>query len=283
MIEIRPTDASAEGLAAVAALLQRCFPRAAQLSAAYLAWTYRDNPEGRALAWDAWDGRRLVAHVSATPMRARIEGCVERALLIQHVATERDLEGRGLFQALARRALEQGSSQGFGHAIGLANANSRFALAERLDFRMIRPLDVRIGLGARPLPQRSTPPSWERVWEPHTLAWRLARPDRPYRASIRRGRARILCASGYPGILADLGAHPVDALPPGLPAPPALAFGRVWIGLDGDLQWGRRAYAPLPPALRPAPLHFLFRDLRASGRSLDGARLRVSALDFDAY
>jgi predicted N-acetyltransferase YhbS len=283
MIQLRPTDASAEGLAAVAALLQRCFARASQLSAAYLAWTYRDNPEGRALAWDAWDGARLVAHVSATPMRARVEGGVERALLIQHVATERDFEGRGLFTALVRRALEEGSGQGFGHAIGLANANSRFALAERLEFRMIRPLDVRIGVGARPLPQRSTPPAWERVWEPRALAWRLARPDRPYRASVRRGRARILCASGYPGVLADLGAHPLDALPPGLPAPPALAFGRVWIGLDPDLAWGRRGYAPLPAALRPAPLHFMFRDLRSSERSLDGARLRVAALDFDAY
>jgi hypothetical protein len=30
-------------------------------------------------------------------------------------------------------------------------------------------------------------------------------------------------------------------------------------------------------------LHFIFRDLRSEGRSPDRARLRVAALDFDAY
>jgi GNAT superfamily N-acetyltransferase len=283
MIEIRPTDASAEGLETVAALLRRRFPRAGHLSAAYLAWTYRQNPEGHALAFDAWDGPMLVAHFAATPMRARIEGSDERGLLTQHAATEPGFEGRGLFKALVERALVEGAAQGFGHAIALANASSRFAFVERLGFQPMRPLDVRIGVGAGPEPRRRSEASWERVWEPRTLAWRLARPDRPYRAAVRNRRARILCASGYPGILADLGAHAADALPGGLPPPRRAAPLRVWIGLDPDLDWSGRAYAPLPPALRPAPLHFIFRDLRSAGRSPDRARLRVAALDFDAY
>ncbi len=283
MIEIRPTDSSSEGLESVAALLRRRFPRAAHLSAAYLAWTYWDNPDGRAFAWDAWEGARLVSHVSATPMRVRVEGSEERALLIQHVATEGSFEGRGLFKALVQRALAEGSGRGFGHAVGLANANSRFALVERLGFQRIGPLDVRIGVGPRPEPQQRTTASWERIWEPRSLAWRLARPDRPYRAAVRNARARILCTSGYPGILADLGTHPADALPRGLPPPRKSAPLRVWIGLDPDLEWRGRAYVGLPPALRPAPLHFIFRDLRSEGRSPDRARLRVAALDFDAY
>jgi hypothetical protein len=35
--------------------------------------------------------------------------------------------------------------------------------------------------------------------------------------------------------------------------------------------------------LRPAPLHFAFRDLRGFDRSPDPATLRIQALDFDAY
>jgi len=283
VIEIRPTEHSADGLECVAAMLRRRFPRATHVSAAYLAWTYRDNPEGPACAWDAWERDRLVAHVSATPMRARLEGREERAVLIQHVATERGFEGRGLFKTLVARALAQSVEHGVGHAIGLANANSRFALAERLDFQLIRPLDVRIGIGPGPAPSERSAASWERVWEPHTLAWRLARPDLPYRAVVRRGRARILCASGTPGILADLGAFPAEALPPGLATARVGAGARVWIGLDPDFDWRRRVYVPLPPALRPAPLHFMFRDLRGERRSPDASRLRVAALDFDAW
>jgi predicted N-acetyltransferase YhbS len=283
MIEIRPTDVSDEGLAPVAALLRRRFPRAAQITAEYLAWTYRDNPDGAAFAFDAVEDGRVVAHFAATPMRARLLGGEERGLLTQHAATEPGHEGRGLFQGLVRRALAAGAEQGFGHAIALANARSRFAFVERLGFAMVRPLDVRVGAGPAPEPRRRSTASWERVWDECSLAWRLARPDRPYRAVVRGARARVLCASGYPGILAELASLPAGQLPPGMPRPRGVAPLRVWLGLDPDLDWRARAYLPLPPALRPAPLHFTFRDLRERGRVPDAARLRVAALDFDAY
>ncbi len=283
MIDVRRTLTTPEGLAPVAALLRRRFPRARHLSAEYLAWTYRHNPEGSAFAFDAWDASRLVAHFAATPLRGRVEGIDERGLLTQHAATDRGFEGRGLFKALVERALAEAAGRGFGHAIALANANSLFAFVERLGFHPVRPLDVRIGIGRPPEPGARSQSSWERVWDPRSLAWRLARPDRPYRASVRGARARILCASGYPAILADLGSLPADAVPAGLPEPPGLAPLRVWIGLDADLDWAGRAYAPLPRSLRPAPLHFTFRDLRGEARVPDPARLRVAGLDFDAY
>lgn len=283
MIEIRRTVTTPEGLAPVAALLRRRFPRAAHLSRDYLAWTYRHHPEGSAFAFDAWDGERLVAHFAATPLRARVDGIEERGLLTQHAATEPGYEGRGLFKGLVEQALGEAAERGFGHAIALANANSLFAFVERLAFHPIRPLDVRIGLGRPPEPRARSQGSWERVWDARTLAWRLTRPDRPYRAAVRGARARILCASGYPAILADLGSQPTELLPAGIAPPPRAAFLRVWLGLDADLDWAGRAYAPLPASLRPAPLHFTFRDLRREGRRPDPARLRVAGLDFDAY
>lgn len=283
MIEIRPTDTSAAGLEPVAALLRRRFPRAAQVSAAYLGWTYRENPEGPAFAFDACDGERLVAHFAATPLRARVEGTLEPGLLTQHAATEVGFESLGLFQALVQRALAAGAERGFGHAIALANAHSRFAFAERLGFRMIRPLEVRIGIGPGPEPAGYSATSWERVWDARSLGWRLARPDRPYRAVVRGTRARVLCASGYPGIQAELCSLPAAELPAGLPPPPRFPGLRVWLGLDPDLRWAWRAFAPVPAALRPAPLHFAFRDLRGGDRAPDAARLRVAAIDFDAY
>ena len=283
MIEIRPSDASPQGLAAVAALLRGRFPRAAQITAPYLAWTYRESPEGPALAFDAREGKRLVAHFAATPLRARVGGRLERGLLTQHAATAAGFERRGLFQALVERTLAEGAAAGFGHAIALANANSRFAFVERLGFRELRALEVRVGIGRGPQPARRSPASWERVWDARSLAWRLARPDRPYRAAVRGDAARILCASGYPGIQAELARVATADLPGGLPPAPRTAPLRVWLGLDPDLRWRGRAYLPLPVRLRPAPLHFAFRDLLGSDRRPDPAALRIQALDFDAY
>jgi hypothetical protein len=100
--------------------------------------------------------------------------------------------------------------------------------------------------------------------------------------SARGATARVLCASGYPGIAAEVARLARAQLPPGLPpAPRALA--RVWLGLDPDLRWRGRPYLPVPVRLRPAPLHFTFRDLRGAQRAPDPAALRIQALDFDAY
>jgi len=283
MIEIAPSDLSPAGLAEVSALLRQRFPRAAQITPAYLDWTYRANPEGAALAFDAREGGRVVAHFAATPMRARIGGQVERGLLAQHAATAPGFEGRGVFQALVRRALADGAAAGFGHALAFANANSRFAFVERLGFRNLRALDVRLGIGPGPEPGRRSPASWERLWDARSLAWRLARPDRPYRVSRRGAMARILCASGYPGIAAEVARLAGSDLPPGLPPAAHTAPLRVWLGLDPDLHWSGHAYLPVPMRLRPAPVHFAFLDLRGAERAPDPAALRVQALDFDAY
>jgi GNAT superfamily N-acetyltransferase len=283
MIEIAPSDLSPAGLAGLAALLRRRFPRAVQITPAYLAWTYLRNPEGAALAFDAREGGRLVAHFAATPLRARIGGAIERGRLTQHAATEPGFEGRGLFQALVRRALAEGAATGFGHALAFANAQSRFAFIERLGFRDLCRLDVRVGVGPTPEPTGSSPASWERLWDAPGLAWRLARPDLPYRARVRGALARVYCASGYPGIDAEVARIALALLPPGVPTAPRAAPLRVWIGLDRDLSWRGRAYLPLPRRLRPAPLHFAFRDLRAAERAPQPAALRVQALDFDAY
>jgi len=40
---------------------------------------------------------------------------------------------------------------------------------------MIRPLDVRIGVGAGPEPLERSAASWERVWEPRTLSMEFRR------------------------------------------------------------------------------------------------------------
>lgn len=281
MIELAEWEPSASGLEEVAAFLRRRIAGAAHLTPAYLEWSYRRNPEGPALAIDAREGGRLVAHVAGMPLRARMEGVEERALFLYHAATETGFEGRGLFKAVIERVLATGAERGFGHAYSLPNANSRFAIVERLGFTLLRPIDVRIGLGPSPDPGAPSLASWERIWDARGLAWRLARPGQSYGASLRGGHARISCASGFAGVRAELGRFDADAIPAHLPPPPR-ARPCVWLGIDPDRRWRGRPFVRVPGRLRPAPLLFTFRDLRG-GRVPDASRLRVVALDFDAY
>src|SRR5262249_60738161 len=170
-----------------------------------------------------------------------------------------------------------------GARLPLAKPTRRLGFVGRLGLRALRALDVRVGIGPGPDPGRRSPASWERLWDARSLAWRLARPDRPYRVSRRGATARILCASGYPGIAAEVARIAGSDLPPGLPPAAHTAPLRVWLGLDPDLRWSGHAYLPVPMRLRPAPVHFAFLDLRGAERAPDPAALRVQALDFDAY
>jgi hypothetical protein len=282
MIEVRESRLGPDVLAEAAALLRRRIAGAEHVTPAYLEWSYCRNPEGPGIAIEARDGSRLVAHVAAMPLRARVDGAEERALFLYHAATETGYEGRGLFKAVIERVLAIGAERGFAHAYSLPNANSRFAIIERLGFSLVREIDVRVGVGETPEPPSRSPASWERIWDARTLAWRLARPGKTYLAHARGGSARVLCASGYPGILAELGSFAATDLPAGLASPSPMRPLRVWLGIDPDRRWRGRPFVALPARLRPAPLLFTFRDLCGS-RVPDASRARVVALDFDAY
>ena len=58
---------------------------------------------------------------------------------------------------------------------------------------------------------------------------------------------------------------------------------RLWVGLDARAQWWRSAYVDLPMKLRPSPLYLIFLDLTDQGRTIEPARVRWRALDFDTF
>ena len=286
MLEIRPTDPSPSGLEEVAELLAGMFPSATHIDAAYLDWTYRQNPDGSALGFNAYSGDRLVSHFAVTPLGARIDGNDERGVQMQHAATRPEFRGRGLFVELTERALRAGAEAGYGFAVGPANAASTPAFVDKLGFQLVRPFDVKLGVG--PTPPRSSEPAgapvqFERVWNQASLAWRLARPDLPYRVQRRAERANVFAPGGLLGIQVELGTFPSRWVPDSLPAASFANPLRVWIGVDPARSWSRRPYVDIPVRLRPAPLHFVFRDLSGRGRRLEPDRLRADMLDYDQF
>ncbi len=72
--EIRKMAFTKGSFEEVTHLLNHCFPSTRHLTTAYLEWDYAENPAGDAIAYNAYDGDRLVAHFGAQPMRARVRG-----------------------------------------------------------------------------------------------------------------------------------------------------------------------------------------------------------------
>ena len=284
MADIRPYDASAAGIEELSQLFGTVFPFSAHMTPEYVDWTYERNPDGPAIALNAYVDGRLAAHFAVTAFRAQFQGRSELGVQMQHAATAPGYQGKGLFPALVEAALERARDAGYGFALGPANQLSTRLFVERHGFRFVRPLDVRIGVGPA-APRRedgARPVDFERVFDRDALAWRLARPDRPY--CVRRGpeTTRVFSAKGVRGIPVELGTYPSDHVPD-LPEASARHPLRAWIGLDPNRSWWGRPYAPLPMRLRPAPLNMVFRDLTGADRCPHPDRARADMLDYDAF
>jgi GNAT superfamily N-acetyltransferase len=274
---LEPLRFDAPALDEVSRLLRRVFPKAAHLTPRYLDWLYAANPDGEAVAFSAFAGDELVGHLGALAMRARIEGDERRGLLLLNSAVHPSHRRRQLMSRLSEAIFAEGVERGYGFCISTGNRYSTLPLLTR--FRMLRPLEARIGLGRPRRIEASFVPSFERMWSDSALRWRLANPERDYAASRSEAGVLVTAATGLPRVAAILYDGPGDVLRAGDAAAPV----RVWLGLDPGLDWRRSAFLPIPRLLRPSPLNLLFRDMSGAGFLPDPDRLVFRGLDFDAY
>lgn len=260
-------------LAETSALLRSVFTHAPHLTPAYLDWNYRQNPDGKAVACNAFAEGRLVGHMAALPLRATVDGVETFGMINQNGAIAPGHRGRGLQSGISAAMFEEGLRRGYRFALGVGNRYSTGPLLTR--FKMLKPLEARLGVG--PLRRRDgvPAPSFERLWNAQSLAWRLADPQRA--PSVRAGQ--VLAPTGIPGMSAIL--HDSVDLPDSGPASPGPL--RLYLGLDPALDLGRSAFLPIPARLRPSPLNLVWRDLTGAGYLPDPERMIFRGLDLDAY
>lgn len=283
-LEIRPLKPIPEVFEQVAAFLRNSFQGVKNImTPAYLEWCYQRNPDGTAIAFSAYEGEEVVAHFASTPMFTRVFGREEMGLLIHHGATLPRCAGQGIFKTLVNRVMQVGAERGFSFAIGVPNANSAFPLVHRLGFDHVGHLDVRLGFGSTAKSRQDQESDLFRIWTPEALAWRLSRPDMPYRIRREGAWTLVYADSGILGIPVELGTYPTEKIPSFVDELSTRNPVRVWIGLDPSRHWGFRPYVNVPVRFRPAPLNVTILDLSGSGRKFRDDRISVDGLDFDAY
>lgn len=270
---------TAEDYRRISRLLRTVFPKARHLTPRYLQWHYGANPDGKAVGCNAFAGGELVGHMAAIVFPCRVDGATARGMYTVNGAVHPAHRGRRLQSRISAAMFEEAARRGYSFCLATGNRWSTGPLLTR--FRMLRPLDARLGLA---LPRRREPdraPSFERTWSDEALRWRLANPEARYSVIRRESECAILSPAGVAGIGAIL--HQ-GRVPDGLPAdsrapgPP-----RVWLGLDPAIDWRSSAFLPIPMRLRPSPLNLVCRDLTGGDFLPDPDRLVFRGLDFDAY
>jgi GNAT superfamily N-acetyltransferase len=287
-LRFAPVRTDADAMARYGELFSACFPMTDKFTPRYLEWLYVENPDGRAVGYDAWDGDRLAAHYVCIPARAWVEGSEVPVLLSLNTATHPDYQGKGLFTKLAAKTFEAGAAQGYDGVYGVANANSTPGFVRKLGFQLVRPLEARIGIGGlrHGVQAPASALSFERSWSPAALRWRCANPHNPVYLKNAGGKLRFhAAASGnklpaYAELAAD--GIALSGLDQARPAPPLSPL-RLFIGLAPDASSSYWNYASIPMSLRPSPLNLIYRSFAPRVSGLDPARIAFSFLDFDAY
>ena len=264
----------------LSALLRLVFPKARHLTPRYLRWQYADNPDGLAVGCNAYRGEELVGHLGMIALPARLDGELRKGLCLLNSAVHPAHRGRKLQTRVAEASVEEGVRRGYDFCLAVGNRYSTGPLLTR-KYKLLKPLDARIGFG---LPRRiggNSPASFERVWNDAAKRWRLANPERHYAVAQLDGRALVTAPGVMPGVDAIL--HDAVGRWPTEGSGPVGKGLRIWLGLDPDIAWGRSTFIPVPSRLRPSPLNLVFKDLSGKNYLPDPDRVTFRAVDFDPY
>jgi len=277
-------DLSENGIRRTSDLLSLVFGESAKLTPEYIHWEYNQNPAGKALGFDAWMEDVQAAHYVTQPLISEIEGKKVKGLLSLNTATHPDHRGKKLFSVLAEKTYEGALKQGYEFVIGVANANSTPGFLKNLGFALIKPLDVKVGIGNLNY-NFEAGYDYARIWDKEQLEWRLNNPKLTYQITKVKGGFIILAPTGNKGIRAVMGYFPESLYSDNFKnkAITTVNPAKIWMGIDNKLSWKGKLYFNFPEKLKISPLNLIFRDLTGKNRLPEPGSLRFMNIDFDAY
>ena len=284
-----------------------------------LNWFYRLNPEGIAPVGRVDKGGRQVGNYALIPTRfSNSDGRIIRLGLGVDLAVHPEFRRAGIFRSTVEASYRQGALAGLDGILGVANAQSSPRMVQRLGWRLLPPLPLRILVPQKPLglvetvpidaaflkdgrlqkllpePTPATQNGFSTTWSADLLAWRLARPRRIYVLHIFDDLLAIstrISISGIP-VAVVLKAVPRRLLE--VPAPGGHIAGATAIYHRTPLvvHWGANPFVnfrglAVPRNLLPRPLDLVLHAFGDNSRlGVDRDKFRISGfefLDFDAY
>jgi len=279
-------DLSQQGIQEISNLLMLVFGDKAGYSPGFVDWEYNQNPVGKAVGFNAFSGNTLAAHYVTQPLVSDFGGKKVKGLLSLNTATHPEHRGKKLFTLLADKTYEYAQEQGFKFVIGVANANSTPGFLKNLRFMLVKPLDVKIGVGRFPVNFNSSA-GYQRFWDKEILEWRFRNPKLKYEIKLLKNYFVVMAPTGNYGIKAIIGYFPVSLYSEKLRSLSRSSFTansvKIWMGVDEGLKWKNTPYFNFPERFKPSPLNLIFRDISEGDLMLDASNLKFMSLDFDAY
>ena len=132
----------------IAELLCAVFPGSVVGQQKYIDWLYRKNTIGEAIVANAEQENELVGHYAVIPQQyGSSETPSQRWALSLNTAVAKQARGQGLFTSLAKATFQAAITEhGIVAIVGVANKYSVRGFGEKLGFKVLTSLPVRVGL-----------------------------------------------------------------------------------------------------------------------------------------
>ncbi|MCW3076247.1 MAG: hypothetical protein JWO32_856 [Bacteroidetes bacterium] len=262
-----------ENLGLYSDLLSNVFTETSKYSLEFLKWQYFENPAGDVIGFDAFLGDELAAHYVTIPVLYKWGNRIIKGVLSLNTATGKAHQGKGLFLKLAKATYEEASRQGFEFVIGVANQNSTHGFINKLGFKLINKLEVKVYMGS--VNEKKISENIFHACHDHPfMKWRLKNPKGTYFYS----QQSIYSSTHLPFFksLMTAGASPENNT---LPKAGFNPF-KISIGLNMNLP----SFAiNLPDRLKPSPLNLIFKNLSGNTMEVSSSNCYFELIDFDAY
>ena len=282
--KFKSLDLSEKGIEDISNLLKISSLNRVNKTPQLLNWQYNLNPLGKAIGYNAYIDQPLVAHYVNQPILATIDGGQVKGLLSFNIATHPNHRKKGLFIKLANLTYQLAKSQGYKFVIGVANENSIHGLTNKLGHQIIKPLDIRVGIGKLNISYNTNDAHYERYWNHDLLDWRLSNPNREYELKSYDEYNLIFSPMGKIGLKAIVGCFPKSISLPEMESSKTTSLNpMIWAGIDNNINWKNSLYLELPNFLRPSPMILHYKGLDQYFNKIYTKRVKFRGIDFDVF
>lgn len=232
---------------------------------------YLENPDGKAISYNAFEQGQMVAHQSFVPECMLVEGRIVNCVRSMAVVTHPDYRGKGLLSKLTNVALEDVKNEGYAFAYAVTNGNSVSSFVNHCGFTFVTRLHVKMGYGKGLREDGEN--IYRRYWSNESMNWRLRNGEYVRSDEVIIGKFK----PGVNTIMGMLNPSLMDAaeflerkIPCGI---------SLYVGLGAKLPW---SYWDVPKFIKHSPFNLVFRDLTGGKLPvMTKANVFYQLIDFD--
>ncbi len=269
MYQYKRTQTDDKSLEQYAELLSGVFSNTDKFSKDFLKWQYKDNPNGEVIGIDAFLNDELAGHYVCIPVKYDFYGVEKKGLLSLNTAIGINHRGKGLFTKLANKTYDLAIEENFDFVIGVANQNSTHGFLKKLEFELVGPLDVFIGIGRVDVLRTS---KVKALWDAKTIEWRVNNPSN----ILEQSGTYIISKSDIPLVNIQMSKQEEN-----VKSLSAKYGATVWMGKAVHVK-KKGVFVKLPNRLKPSPLNLIFRALNPNFNYIK-EDITFECIDFDAY